>query len=107
MRAHPDLFWVRVENSERVARLRLIGRLDTAALPYLGDKVDDAQGRDVVLDLGEVTFADGAALIAVRTYDQQVQGWGRHLRLERAAGAVRQLFESPETRHLLTGGGRR
>ena len=105
MPGYPDLFWVRVENAEGVARLRLTGRLDTAAIAYLGDKIDHARGRDVVLDLRGVTFADDAAWIAVRSFEVQVRGWGRSLWLERAAGAVRELFESEETQHLLTTAG--
>ena len=107
MRTHPDLFWVRVENSDGLACLRLTGRLDAAALVYLGGKIDDARGQDVVLDLGGITFVDDPAWLAVTSFEHRVCGWGGRLQLVHAQGAIRERFESPETEHLLPERGRR
>jgi hypothetical protein len=42
-----------------IVRLILIGRIDTAQLPDLQNFVRSESGRDVVLDLSEVTLVDG------------------------------------------------
>ncbi len=104
MWAHPELFWVRVENSDELTYLRLTGRLDWAAVSYLDGKVDEAQGRDVVLDLGGLTYMDGSAWLAVTSCERRVQGWGRELRLENAFGAIRQMSDAGESGRPLPGG---
>lgn len=100
MGVRSDLFWVRVENSDAVTHLRLTGRLDSAAVPYLDDKIAQAGGRDVVLDLGGLTFMDGSAWLAVMSSERRVRDGGREFRLVNAFGAIRRIFESIDTGHL-------
>jgi anti-anti-sigma factor len=107
MRARTDSFWVRVENGDDVTHLRLTGRLDSPALSHLDDKVDEARGRDVVLDLGGLTYMDASAWLAVMSCERRVRAWGRDLRLENAFGAIREMFELAESEHLLPGPGGR
>ena len=102
MRARPELFWVRVENTDFVTHLRLTGRFDSAAIPYLDDKIADARGRDVVLDLSGLTYMDGAAWIAVMSYEHRVRDTGNDYWLENAFGSIRKIFESTETEYLLS-----
>ncbi len=101
MWVRPELFWVRVENSDDLTMLRLTGRLDWAAVSYLDGKVDAARGRDVVLDLGGLTFMDHSAWLAVASCKQRVRGWGQELRLENAFGAIREMVEAAEPDHPL------
>jgi anti-anti-sigma factor len=100
-------FWVRVENADDAVRLRLTGRMDSVALSYLEDKIDEARGRDVVLDLEGVTYVDDSAYLAVLASERRVRRWGRRLRLEKATGAVRAMFQSEESEHLLPPASRR
>lgn len=107
MGARSDLFWLRAEHTGDATCLRLTGRFDFAALHQLDDAIADARGRDVVLDLAGLTFADDSAWFAVMSFDRRVRGWGRRLRLVNASGSVRKVFEVGETEHLLPGGGGR
>jgi anti-anti-sigma factor len=92
----PELFWVRVENSDPATRLRLTGRLDWSAVPYLDGKIDEAQGRDLVLDLGGLTFMDASAWLAATGWKRRVQDWGGELRFENAFGTIRKGFDATE-----------
>jgi anti-anti-sigma factor len=103
MWAHAELFWVRVENSDDLARLRLTGRLDSTAVSYHNRKIDDARGRDVVLDLGGITYVDASAWLAVMSCERRVRAWGGSLRLENATGSVREVFQADGTGHLMPG----
>ncbi len=98
----PDLFGVHIESSSDVAHVHLTGRFDAVAVPKLDDAIAEARPRHVVLDLGELTFMDGAAWLAVMSYEHRVRAWGRSLRLVNAFGAIRRIFESTETEYLLT-----
>jgi anti-anti-sigma factor len=102
MAGRSDLFWVRVENSDVVAHLRLTGRLDSAALPQLDSAMDDADARNIVLDLGGLTFMDGAAWLAMMSHERRAHEKGRDFRIVNAFGAIRQIFESTETGHLIS-----
>lgn len=96
-----ELFWVRVENSESVTHLRLTGRFDSWAIPHLNDKVTEALGRHVVLDLGGLTFMDGSAWLAVMSYDHRVRDRGKDFGLTNAFGNIRKIFQSTDTEYLL------
>jgi hypothetical protein len=45
---------------------------------------------------------DGAAWLAVMSYEHRVREAGHHFRLENAFGAIRRIFESTETEYLLS-----
>ncbi len=102
MRSSPDLFQVRAEHADDVAHLRLTGRFDAGAVPQLDDAIAQAHPRDIVLDLGELSFMDGAAWLAVMSYEHRVRAWGRSLHLVNVFGEIRRIFESTETEYLLT-----
>jgi hypothetical protein len=59
-----EAFSVRVESSNGATHLRLSGRFDLAAISSLDDLIGETQRLDVVMDLGDVTFMDGAAWLA-------------------------------------------
>ncbi len=62
----------------------------------------EAHPRDIVLDLGDLSFMDGAAWLAVMSYEHRVRAWGRSLHLVNVFGEIRRIFESTETEYLLT-----
>lgn len=74
-------FSVRVESSNGAAHLRLTGRFDVAAVRPLDDLMGDTERLDVVMDLGDVTFMDGAAWLAVMDFEHRAHDWGKELRL--------------------------
>ena len=102
MWARSETFWVRVDHSDRVARLRLTGRFDAGAILHLDGKFADIGDRNVVLDLSGLTYMDGAAWLAVMSYEHRVREAGHHFRLENAFGAIRRIFESTETEYLFS-----
>ncbi len=102
MRVPSDGFSLRVEDSNGSGlHLHLSGRFDALALPALADAIGTARGRDVVLDLQELTFMDWPAWLAVMHCEHLVQDWGRNLRLVNVDGRIRKVFERTETEYLL------
>ena len=63
-----EVFSVRVVSSNGAAHLRLSGRFDLAAVSSLDELIGETQRLDVVMDLGDVTFMDGAAWLAVMDF---------------------------------------
>lgn len=102
MQTDSELFWVRVENSDDVALLRLTGRFDSSAMPYLDAKIADAEGRDIVLDVGALTFMDAAAWLGVTSTSQRVRDAGRDFQVVNAIGAIRKVIEAPEAEPMLS-----
>jgi anti-anti-sigma factor len=94
-------FGVRVLNSENASRLLLSGGFDRSGVPLLEKAFDQVLDGDVVLDLGELTFMDGAAWLAVMENRERVQDSGRRMWILNAVGDVRQIFARTETEHLL------
>ncbi len=78
---------------------RTVGR---AAIPALDDAIGEIKRRDVVLDLGGVTFMDSAAWLAVMAYEHRVHDWGMKFRLVNAPDHIRRIFELTATEYLLT-----
>ena len=76
-----EAFSVRVVSSNGAAHLRLSGRFDLAAVSSLDDLIGQTQRLDVVMDLGDVTFMDGAAWLAVMDFEHRAHDWGKELRL--------------------------
>ena len=97
-----DTFSVDLERMNGAAHLRLAGRLDIAAIPALDDVIGEVRRRDVVLDLGAVTFMDSAAWLAVMAYEHRVHDWGMKFRLIHAPAHIRRIFELTATEYLLT-----
>ena len=97
-----NTFSVDLERMNGAAHLRLVGRFDIAAIPALDDVIGEVRRRDVVLDLGAVTFMDSAAWLAVMAYEHRVHDWGMKFRLVNAPAHIRRIFELTATEYLLT-----
>jgi anti-anti-sigma factor len=102
MRVPSELFSAHVERADGVARLRLSGRFDSVAIPELHDLIGQAQRLDVVIDLGEVTFMNGAAWLAVMDFEHRVHDWGREIQLVNTPEPIRRIFELTASERLLS-----
>jgi anti-anti-sigma factor len=96
-----EAFSVRVESSNGAAHLRLSGRFDLAAVSSLDDLIGETQRLDVVMDLGDVTFMDGAAWLAVMDFEHRAHDWGKELLLVNTPAPVRRIFELTASDHLI------
>lgn len=99
---HGRPFSIRVGERSEAAHLRLSGRFDAAAIPTLDAVADRVGDRDVLMDLGGVTFMDGAAWLAVMALEHRVRDRGAALRVLDVRGPIRKIFERTETEYLLT-----
>ena len=97
-----EAFSVRVESSNGAAHLRLSGRFDVAAVRALDELIGVTQRLDVVMDLGDVTFMDGAAWLAVMDFEHRAHDWGKEVRLINTPSHVRRIFELTATEYLLS-----
>jgi len=97
-----EVFSVRVVSSNGAAHLRLSGRFDLAAVSSLDDLIGETKQLDVVMDLGDVTFMDGAAWLAVMDFEHRAHDWGKELRLVNTPATVRRIFELTATGYLLS-----
>ena len=97
-----EAFSVLVEPSNGTAHLRLSGRFDVAAVRALDDLIGVTQRLDVVMDVGDVTFMDGAAWLAVMDFEHRAHDWGKELRLVNTPSHVRRIFELTATEYLLS-----
>ena len=95
------LFSISVGHRSGAALLRLSGRFDGRALPQLDASLSRARDRDVLMDLGDLTFMDGAAWLAVMGVEHRVRDWGSRLRVVNVDGSIRKIFELTETEYLL------
>lgn len=102
MRVPTDTFSVRIESLNGVARLHLSGRFDVAGIPALDELIGQTQRRDVVMDLGDITFLDGAAWLAVMDFEHRARDWGKALRLVNTPERIRRIFELTATEYLLS-----
>ena len=96
-----EAFSVHAEPSNGTAHLRLSGRFDVAAVVALDDLIGPTQRLDVVMDLGDVTFMDSAAWLAVMDFEHRAHDWGKELRLVNTPTAVRRIFELTASDHLI------
>jgi anti-anti-sigma factor len=97
-----EAFSVRVESSNGAVHLRLSGRFDLAAVSSLDDLIGETQRLDVVMDLGDITFMDGAAWLAVMDFEHRAHDWGKEVRLINTPSHVRRIFELTATEYLLS-----
>ena len=102
MQVPSEAFSVRLVPCNGAVHLRLSGRFDVAAVPSLDDLIGVTQKLDVVMDLREVTFMDGAAWLAVMDFEHRAHDWGKELRLIEAPSHVRRIFELTATEYLLS-----
>jgi anti-anti-sigma factor len=101
MRVHSDTFTFRVMRSTSMARLRLTGRFDAAAVTALEALIGMLRHRDVTMDLEGITFMDSAGWLGMLAYERRVHDWGKEVRLENAPEHVRRIFELTATERLL------
>jgi len=83
------------------AHLRLTGRFDALTRPALDDAIDQARRRDIVMDLGELTFMDGAGWLALMALEHRVHDWGKRLSVVNVPWRIRKIFEVTHTEYLL------
>jgi anti-anti-sigma factor len=102
MQVPSDAFSVRVVPCNGAAHLRLSGRFDVSAVRALDDLIGVTQRLDVVMDLRDVTFMDGAAWLAVMDFEHRAHDWGKELRLIETPSHVRRIFELTATEYLLS-----
>jgi anti-anti-sigma factor len=92
LRLPSETFSVLIEESNDVLRLHLIGWLDAAAVPALYQAVARAAGsREVVLDIEDLTFVDGAGWLGVIGCEQRVATRGGRLRIENGIRRILKL----------------
>jgi anti-anti-sigma factor len=94
MWARLQRFRVDVEDSDVTTVLRPTGRLDAANLPRLERFVPDTGDRDVVVDLGGLSYMDGAAWLWVLGLEERGRAWGRSFRLVNGLPAPRGPFRA-------------
>ena len=97
-----EAFSVRVESSNGAVHLCLSGRFDVAAVRALDELIGVTQRLDVVMDLGDVTFMDGAAWLAVMDFEHRAHDWGKEVQLINTPSHVRRIFELTATEYLLS-----
>jgi anti-anti-sigma factor len=102
MQVPPEAFSVRVEPCNGAAHLRLSGRFDVVAVRAFDDLIGVTQKLDVVMDLRDVTFMDGAAWLAVMDFEHRAHDWGKEVRLIETPSHVRRIFELTATEYLLS-----
>jgi len=102
MQVSSELFSAHIERSGDVARLHLSGRFESAVIPELEWLIDETHSPDIVIDLGEVTFMNGAAWLAVMDVEHRARDRGKRVRLVNTPEPVRRIFELTATEHLLS-----
>ena len=83
------------------ADLRLGGRFDISTSPAFHDVFEALHGRDVAIDLRDLTFMDGAAWLDVMDLDGRVRDWGRRFTVLNVPSRIREMFVATQTEHLL------
>ena len=98
------LFDVRVESRNSVARLAVIGELDLATAPTLGDELVGAERdgvRNIMLDLRDATFVDSEGLHVIIGAWQRAQLNGHRFVVVGASRATRRLCQITGTEFVL------
>ena len=81
---------------EGAVHVVLHGEIDIATTPVLVDRLELVETRDpplLVVDLGGVTFIDGAGLTALLGAARRATNAGRRFQIARASGSIRRLLE--------------
>jgi anti-sigma B factor antagonist len=97
-------FSARIESSEGVGRIALIGELDLATVPFLEETLArlGADGAlSITLDLRDLTFLDCSAIRAFLDARDRATAGGHLLILAGASPRARRLFELTHTEFLL------
>lgn len=94
MRVPSESFSVQIEQTNGARRLFLAGWLDAAAVPALLHAVVQARPGDVVLDIDELDFIDGAGWLGVISCEQRVANWGGRLRIDHGIRKILELASS-------------
>ena len=81
--------------------LCLMGRFDVRTRPALDDAIDQADRHDIVMDLAELTFMDGAGWLALMALEHRVHDWGGQLSVVNVPWRIRKIFEATDTEYLL------
>jgi anti-anti-sigma factor len=96
MMGDPETLTIRRDVRGGSARLTPAGELDLATVPQLEREVEAvlSQGlREVVIDLGELTFMDSSALRLFLTLSQRARGEGFTLSMVNPAEQVRSVLQ--------------
>jgi anti-anti-sigma factor len=90
MRVPYESFSVLVQESKDALHVFLGGWLDAAAVPGLYQAVARSGSRDVVLDIEDLEFIDGAGWLGVIGCEQRVASRGGRLRID---NGIRKILE--------------
>jgi anti-anti-sigma regulatory factor len=90
MRVPSESFSVLVEESNHALHLFLGGWFDAAAVPGLYQAVAHSGSRDVVLNIDDLEFIDGAGWLGVIGCEQRVASRGGRLRID---NGIRKILE--------------
>jgi anti-anti-sigma factor len=102
MQVPSDTFSIRLEPSNGVVHLHLSGRFDLAAVRAFDGVFAHTHALDVVVDLEEVTFMDGAAWLAVMDLEHRALDGGKEVRLVNVPQPLRRIFDLTATGYLLS-----
>ena len=90
MRVPSESFSLLVQESNDALRVFLSGWFDAAAVPGLYQTVARSGSRDVVLDIEDLEFIDGAGWLGVIGCERRVASRGGRLRID---NGIRKILE--------------
>lgn len=98
-------FAVRGDRRSGIDRLSVAGELDVVAAPFLQQGLDAVvhAGGALILDLRDLTFMDGIGLRTVERAAEYARRDAWRLCIVNCQDAVRDVFETAGTDHLLSG----
>jgi anti-anti-sigma factor len=106
LRVRPAIAHVRVNiaisEDERVVTLAVEGELDLSTASVLADLPVDLAGRDLVLDLSDVSFMDAAGVSAIVSLMSATETSGGRFRTRGAGGLVSRVLEIVGLGHILS-----
>lgn len=79
--------------SAQVRHVRLFGELDLAGAPILTERLVEAAGSTVELDLAGLTFIDAAGVGSLVTARNRIEASRNHLSVFGATGHVKRVLE--------------
>jgi anti-anti-sigma factor len=91
-----DLLHVAITRGESVPTMVLAGEVDMSSVPILYEQLEEIAAdvrRDLVVDLGLVTFLDATGLSFLVTAHQQLESRGDRLVVFAPTPQVRRLFD--------------
>jgi len=84
---------VRVEDDGSTACVRVRGEVDIALTPAIDAAVEGLRGRDVVIDLREVSFMSSSGLASLLRAKRQADAEGSRLALRAPSRQVREVLD--------------